>query len=245
MPSRWIEFVRKWAKDHDTTYACALSQPDCRDEYRAKYGNRKNLTKKKERELMGMEDFDAPAPKKKKPKKKMLIIESDSEEEDDGKPIGDLVPFQKIIDENKKKEQQKESRARWGMSAEDIVSRLSGQIQKAKETKGKALREIQKKALIKELSGKQAEKKRLLEMSRMMGEDYNVSSKKTEKAKKKKPLLIIEDDEEEVPAKKSRGRPRKYATKEEAYKAKIDQNRGYKQAEAKRIKELVEQMKNK
>ena len=60
MPSRWIEFVRKWAKDHDTTYACALSQPACSQEYRGKYGNRKNLTKKKEKE-----DTDSSAKEKK------------------------------------------------------------------------------------------------------------------------------------------------------------------------------------
>lgn len=168
--SRWTDWVRKWAKDHDTSYGCALTQEDCRAEYHKKYGNRKKLPRKTERELMGMEDKDAgeeiyilpkKKPKKKKPKK-MLIIESDSEEEDDGKPVGDLVPFQKIIEKK---------------------------IETKKSQFGKVLQEALD------------ERKRLIEMSRMMGEDYNVS-------KKKKPDLIIESDSEEeiyiVPKKKAK-----------------------------------------
>ena len=68
---------------------------------------------------------------------------------------------------------------------------------------------------MKELKEKQDRKRELIEMSRMMGEDKNV-------AKKKKPVLIIEEEEEFVPAKKSRGRPRKYDTKEEARTARIE-----------------------
>lgn len=59
--NKWVEFVKKWAKDHDTTYGCAISQPACKEEYRAKYGNRKKLTKAKEKELMGMEDISSKA----------------------------------------------------------------------------------------------------------------------------------------------------------------------------------------
>jgi hypothetical protein len=57
--SRWVDFVRMWAKDHDTTYGCALSQPECSKEYRAKYGITKKVTRKMENEMMGMEDKDA------------------------------------------------------------------------------------------------------------------------------------------------------------------------------------------
>ena len=207
MANRWIEFVRKWARDHDTTYGCALSQPACKAEYKGKYGNRKKLTQKKEREMMGMEDVDAPDLKK--------------------------------IEADKKKEKQKESRARWGMAAEDISSRMAQQVEKAKSTKKKALTQIQRKALVSELKRKQEEKKRLVELSRMMGEDYRPKKK----AKKVQKMLVIESDsEDEAPAKKSRGRPRKYSSKEEAYKAKIDQNRGYKQAQAQRIRELMDKM---
>jgi uncharacterized Zn-finger protein len=60
--NRWTDFVKKWASDNDTTYGCALSKPECSQAYRAKYGHRKKLSQKKERELMGAEDKDAPAP---------------------------------------------------------------------------------------------------------------------------------------------------------------------------------------
>lgn len=144
--SRWTDWVRKWAKDHDTSYGCALSQPACSQEYRAKYGTRKNLSKKKEKEMMGAEDKDAGEEiyilPKKKPKKKPLIIEDDEEEV--------VKPDYKYLNE---------------------------------------------------LKNTLKDKKRLLELSRMMGEDYNVSKRKvtTEIAKieKKKPALIIEEDEEE------------------------------------------------
>jgi hypothetical protein len=66
--SRWVDFVRMWAKDHDTTYGCALSQPECSKEYRAKYGITKKVPRKMENEMMGMEDKDAAEVKKKQRK---------------------------------------------------------------------------------------------------------------------------------------------------------------------------------
>jgi len=211
MPNRWVEWVRKWAKDHDTTYGCALSKPECKDEYRAKYGNRKKLPKSKEKELMGMEDFDAPAPapkkktKKPKPKKKFVVAD--------------------------------EIKERFKMTGEDIQSRQVQQVEKSKSSKVKALMELLKK---------DEDRKRMVEMSRMMGEDRDAPKpvKKVKKVKKdkvktkkifvlKKPEPIILEEEEEVitpapaPAPKKRGRPKLYATKEEAYKAKLAQNRGY------------------
>lgn len=59
MPNKWTEWVKKWASDNNTTYGCALSNPKCRDDYRAKYGDRKKLSTKKEIELMGAEDRPA------------------------------------------------------------------------------------------------------------------------------------------------------------------------------------------
>jgi hypothetical protein len=56
MANRWTEWVKKWASDNNTTYGCALSNPKCKEEYRAKYGNRKQLSSKRETELMGDED---------------------------------------------------------------------------------------------------------------------------------------------------------------------------------------------
>jgi|688.fasta_scaffold12702_3 hypothetical protein len=212
MPNRWVEWVRKWAKDHDTTYGCALSKPECKDEYRAKYGNRKKLPKSKEKELMGMEDFDAPAPAPKKKTKKP-------------KP----KPKKKFVVADEIKE-------RFKMTGEDIQSRQVQQVEKSKSSKVKALMELLKK---------DEDRKRMVEMSRMMGEDRDAPKpvKKVKKVKKDKvktkkifvlkPEPIILEEEEEVitpapaPAPKKRGRPKLYATKEEAYKAKLAQNRGY------------------
>jgi hypothetical protein len=96
-----------------------------------------------------------------------------------------------------------------------------------------------------ELLKKDEDRKRMVEMSRMMGEDRDAPKpvKKVKKVKKDKvktkkifvlkPEPIILEEEEEVitpapaPAPKKRGRPKLYATKEEAYKAKLAQNRGY------------------
>ena len=57
-PNQWVDFIRKWAKENDTTYSCALSNPKCKDAYRAKYGIRKAVPAKTERERMGLEDVN-------------------------------------------------------------------------------------------------------------------------------------------------------------------------------------------
>jgi hypothetical protein len=33
MVNKWIEFVRKWSKDNDMTYMCAVTTPRCREDY--------------------------------------------------------------------------------------------------------------------------------------------------------------------------------------------------------------------
>jgi hypothetical protein len=80
-PNQWVDFIRKWAKDNDTTYSCALSNPKCKDAYRAKYGIKKAVPAKTERERMGLEDVNVAKKKAKKvkKKKKLLIIEDDLE----------------------------------------------------------------------------------------------------------------------------------------------------------------------
>jgi hypothetical protein len=37
MPNRWIEFVKNWAKDNNTSYGCALTKPEMRAEYHYRY----------------------------------------------------------------------------------------------------------------------------------------------------------------------------------------------------------------
>jgi hypothetical protein len=62
MPNRWTEFVKAFAAKKDLTYGCALSTPACKEEYKKMYGATKKVSQKKERETMGGEDMDAPAP---------------------------------------------------------------------------------------------------------------------------------------------------------------------------------------
>jgi hypothetical protein len=37
MPNRWIEFIREWAKQNQTTYSCALSDPELKIAYRLQF----------------------------------------------------------------------------------------------------------------------------------------------------------------------------------------------------------------
>jgi hypothetical protein len=168
MANRWIEHVREFAKRNNTTYACAISTPECKEEYRKKYGSRKKLTQKQEREKMGAEDRPAPAPaKKERPK-----------------PAPEL-------------------KERWAMTSEDILSKKMNE----------------------------EEKKRLVEISRMMGEDFNVAKKPEN----------IQMEMVEIPTKKSRGRPKKYSSAEEARKAKYEQTTASKKKTAERQKKLLEE----
>lgn len=200
--NKWIEFVRKWAKDHDTTYGCAISQPACKEEYRAKYGNRKKLTKAKEKELMGMEDFPAPATGVKKVKKVKKPPSKEAKER--------FAMAQEDISSKKAKEKAKEMDERYSMGAEEYLTKkyksdLSRE--KAKEMEERysmGAEEFDTKRYNRDLSKEKA--KELRELSRMMGEDYNA------------PKLVIT---EKAPAKKPRGRPKKYATAEEARTARI------------------------
>lgn len=60
--SRWIEWIREYAKKTNKSYGCALSDPECSASYRRKYGDAKKVSAKVEQERMGIEDKDAPAP---------------------------------------------------------------------------------------------------------------------------------------------------------------------------------------
>jgi len=60
MPNRWVSFVKEFASKNNTTYGCALSNPECSQGYKAKYGSSKKVSQKKSREMMGAEDTPAP-----------------------------------------------------------------------------------------------------------------------------------------------------------------------------------------
>jgi hypothetical protein len=67
MPNKWVEHVRSFANQHGLSYACALSQPACKDSYRAKHGVAKKVPQKVERERMGLEDINIKPPARRKP----------------------------------------------------------------------------------------------------------------------------------------------------------------------------------
>jgi len=60
MPNRWVSFVKEFASKNNTTYGCALSNPECSQGYKAKYGSSKKVSQNKSREMMGAEDTPAP-----------------------------------------------------------------------------------------------------------------------------------------------------------------------------------------
>ena len=69
----WIDFLRNWSKKHNKSFACAMSDPDCKKMYHATKAKKgKDLVKERrneEAEKMGMAAEDHPAPAKAKPVK--------------------------------------------------------------------------------------------------------------------------------------------------------------------------------
>lgn len=56
--SRWIEFVKQWAKDNNTTYGCAMSDPKLKEAYYKKHPKQSKEQKKeqKNKEQKDLED---------------------------------------------------------------------------------------------------------------------------------------------------------------------------------------------
>ena len=193
MPSRWIEFVREWAKKNNMTYSCALSQPKCSQEYRAKYGVSKKIPVNKEKEMMGAEDINR-AKKPKKPKKPKKKIELVIEELDNGK------------EEDNKKRLIELSR----MLGEDI-NRAEKVVKKAPAKKAKAPRKLPDDVIIEEevkekpspeglyarlkalQIAENAPAKNKMEIEKMMGEDINRAEKKAPAKKAKAPRKLPDD----------------------------------------------------
>lgn len=59
----WTDFIKDFARRHNTTYGCALSMPECSKEYKTKQPTKEAKTKKekKENESMGAEDASTKA----------------------------------------------------------------------------------------------------------------------------------------------------------------------------------------
>ena len=87
--NRWVNWVKKFAADNNLSYGCALSTPECKETYRAKYGVTKKLTKKQNIEKMGAEDMDVPniklVVKEKKKRRPTLKLEEVMMEDEDNR----------------------------------------------------------------------------------------------------------------------------------------------------------------
>jgi hypothetical protein len=168
MANRWIEFVRKWSAKEGISYACAVSKPECRAEYQAKYGNRKKLPMRTEREIMGAEDIRSRTLEKQKKKKPALIIE-ESDEEEYILPKKTPLPkrTQKSIATEMVSPKLKQVMEKLKMLQEDLQSQMIMKKQMTATLRSK---------LSKELKTILDEKKRLVELSRMMGEDKDALS---------------------------------------------------------------------
>jgi len=59
-PNSWVMHIRNYAKEHNLTYACALSEPGCRASYKSKKDLKKEAEPKQE-------------PKKEEPKKETTL----------------------------------------------------------------------------------------------------------------------------------------------------------------------------
>lgn len=77
MVNAWVEHIRKFARENNKTYGCALSDPACRASYKKPT---KNPTQRSERASMGGNDIPAPATrtfKSKQSKEKALMRAND------------------------------------------------------------------------------------------------------------------------------------------------------------------------
>jgi hypothetical protein len=214
--NRWTDWVKEFASKNNLSYGCALSTPACKEEYRAKYGSRKKLTKTQEKELMGMEDKPQHAPVKKAKKSrakkaKKIVLDEETAQE---------VERERMMSEEETGKANKKARHR-----EKVVE------MKSKLNKNLALKGIVEKG------------KELQERNEMGAEDINRAVKKikVKKPKQNIQLIIEEDSEDEKPAVKKRGRPKKYATTEEARQMKIKKTiEASKRRQAKKREEKAE-----
>jgi len=195
MANAWVEFVKKWSKDNNQTYSCAVSLPECRQAYQATKPPKKakKLTQKQEREAMGAEDVASQAQRaeataslqKKKAviKKGKTILKAKLAKKDTEKELLDKFP---AYAENKSMKQELAS-----MGAEDV--------NRADITPARPRGRPKKYATAEEAKKAKAEKTVEAKKKRQ-------ATKKAEKeAKKAKPTENIQMTVVEPPPKKKRG----------------------------------------
>ena len=198
MPTNWTNFVKSFAKENNISYGCALSMPDCSALYRDKYGNPKKVSQKKERERMGAEDINRIiSPPKQTPQRKQQ----------------NSVIKQKL----NKKNLQKQLVETMGMTAEDVnvnpVQDIAGNFVVGTTNRPRAYTLPTDETLERERAGMTAEDK----PKKKSRGGRKKGSKNKSKVVTENIAMVIEEIKQKV----NRGRPKKYATQEEARKAKI------------------------
>ena len=133
MSNRWIQHVKEYAIKHNISYGCAISTPDCKAEYQAKYGNRKKLSKKKEKELMGMEDVNVNAPIK-------LTIKEKERKKPASEAKERMAMTSEDISSRLKRDRDKEMEERYSMGAEEFHTKQY--LKKIEKEKLNRLREM-------------------------------------------------------------------------------------------------------
>ena len=172
--------------------------PDCSALYRDKYGNPKKVSQKKERERMGAEDINRIiSPPKQTPQRKQQ----------------NSVIKQKL----NKKNLQKQLVETMGMTAEDVnvnpVQDIAGNFVVGTTNRPRAYTLPTDETLERERAGMTAEDK----PKKKSRGGRKKGSKNKSKVVTENIAMVIEEIKQKV----NRGRPKKYATQEEARKAKI------------------------
>ena len=197
----WTDFVKSFAKEHNISYGCALSDPDCSAGYKAKYGVKKPLGKKKERESMGAEDINRVIllPKKTPERKEKISALKSSLKQKQNKKI-----LQNQLVET------------MGMMAEDIKQGTEGSPTTPPFSVSSFSKRTINRIPIQDIAGN---------FVPIVGNTAKKSKGGRKKGSKNKPKGAVPTNIsmviEEVAQPKGRGRPKKYATAEEARKAKI------------------------
>ena len=130
--NRWTNWVKEFALMNNLSYGCALSTPECKNEYREKYGTRKKLTKKQEKEQMGAEEPTGAI------NKQLLLKAETKKKEHKGRVTEMKAKLNKNLAKKEIIEKGKELQERSQMGAEDINQAKKKKIVKKevrKETK--------------------------------------------------------------------------------------------------------------
>jgi len=71
MPNKWVTFVKAWAADHNESYGCSITKPQCKQEYHEAHP--KPQPKSRSIKLPPMPQQPLPPPPLKRKKIKTII----------------------------------------------------------------------------------------------------------------------------------------------------------------------------